>query len=165
MTREIKFRAWDGRQMVHDGDHWNGDNRQNNVPSFAHPVSITNKGIHWCRKLGLLKPGDIVRDEADNEGYANWEIDRVTRDVEIMQYTGRSDKRHVEMCEHDLVEVLGQNYRYMVEAVWNEDTACFDIEPRTDQYPDYLDWVELVTDRSHQIRVIGNIYENPGLVG
>lgn len=150
--REIKFRAWDGRQMVHDGDYWNGENRQNDVPSFAYAVSVTNKGILWCEKLGPLKPGDIVRDEEGNEGYRTWEIDRMASDVKIMQYTGLKDKNGVEIYEGDILAFdngFCDVVRFERSAWrWNRGHNILGISWHSER----------------SLSVIGNIYENPELL-
>ena len=155
MSREIKFRAWDGRQMVHDGDYWNGENRQNNVPSLAYSVSVTNKGIHWCKKLGKLQPGDIVRDDEGNKGYTNWEIDRVSSDVEIMEYTGEQDTNGINIFENDMVSATWQSSlprreTTVVTPVMFEDGG-FKLAGSALYLYDTLE-------------VIGNIYENPELL-
>ncbi|MEV0360105.1 YopX family protein [Nocardia sp. NPDC050697] len=138
--------------MVYDGDHWNGHTRQSNVPSLVYPVSVTNKGIHWCKKLGPAKDGDIVRDEAGNEGYTNWEIDRVARDVELMQYVGLKDKNGREIYESDIIRVPDYARNFTTSVEYSEF------------YVGFKPFAEISRTMYDSIEVIGNIYENPALL-
>ena len=65
----------------------------------------------------------------------------------VLQYTGLTDLNGGEICERDIVNLLGTT-RYVV---WNEKNSKFMLD---DVYP-YLPF--------NQVEVIGDIYSNPEL--
>ena len=84
------------------------------------------------------------------------------RRVAILQWTGLLDKNDKEVYEGDIIRIKpnpkdyggykGHNYIELV--FWNDEEACYDIAiDRT--------WLLLKSD----IEIIGNIYENPELMG
>lgn len=76
----------------------------------------------------------------------------------VGQYTGRKDRNGVLMFEGDLVELpnLGMTDKAPAEVVWNEDDAKFELFG----YDTAIDFSNVY---SHEIVVVGNIYENPEL--
>lgn len=82
----------------------------------------------------------------------------VVDDETVGQYTGRKDRNGVLMFEGDLVELpnLGMTDKAPAEVVWNEDDAKFELFG----YDTAIDFSNVY---SHEIVVVGNIYENPEL--
>lgn len=68
---------------------------------------------------------------------------------EIMQYTGIKDKNWKDVYEGDVVQDWEGIKRGRV--VWNDEWACFETTAR---------FIEM----NEEMEVIGNIYENPGLI-
>ncbi|WP_284037438.1 YopX family protein [Neobacillus sp. 114] len=96
---------------------------------------------------------------------------RLFDEIELMQYTGLSDKNSREIYEGDIV-VLNTSHKvldvqfnpeiYVVQ--WRSSGACFDM-----LHKDYLNHerkVGLMFDNGmvDSVEVIGNIYENPELL-
>ena len=88
-------------------------------------------------------PCDSFKDFLECEGY------------EIMQYTGLKDTNDTEIYEGDVVLCDG----YEWEIVWDENTACFNLETIHEDICATFDnyW-------SIEVEVIGSIYENPELL-
>lgn len=71
----------------------------------------------------------------------------------VMQYTGLKDKNGKEIYEGDILK--GSHGPISVE--WIECDACF-------EFSDENDWREFTKNELAQMKVIGNIYENPDLL-
>lgn len=78
-------------------------------------------------------------------------------DFIVNQFTGRTDKEGEEICEDDILLIIGQGY---FRVTWDRDNCKFYLLP----LEDYLD--EMPLDRSWEIdyEVEGNIYENKDLL-
>ena len=133
--RELKFRAWDKL-----------DNRMIVDEQGFIPLKVTNKGV--------LKLSPEHVDEL-------WTIVNGDR-FEMMQYTGLKDKNGKEIYEGDICETV----TYSGKPFGTIDIVKFsggafkltDIEDAL--LPIHLDDSDI-----QSIEVIGNIYENPYLVG
>lgn len=83
----------------------------------------------------------------------------------IEQYTGLKDKNGKEIYEGDIVEEkidtgdydIDGTYRYKV--VWDDDMLCWSLDPNATSIHKDL-W-----ECNQSIKVIGNIHENPELLG
>lgn len=88
-------------------------------------------------------------------------------DVKIMQFTGLKDRYGEEVYEGDIVRFFEcDGDGYTVPVVWDNDYACFSVDWGSNMLSsfDYLYLEEFYTDIK-DIEVVGNIYENPGLLG
>lgn len=79
--------------------------------------------------------------------------ERVRPDT-ICQYTGLTDKNGCKIWENDVVKdnVIFGN------VVWDENNARFMINDIHDGYQEYSDWW-------NEVEVIGNVFDNPELLG
>lgn len=85
----------------------------------------------------------------------------------IMQSTGLYDINGKEIYEGDIVRFFEcDGDGYTVPVVWDNDYACFSVDWGSNMLSsfDYLYLEEFYTDIK-DIEVVGNIYENPGLLG
>ncbi len=106
MSRVIKFRAWDGEQMVS-------------------PDYVDRNGVGWWKENSIP-----------------------TQSNQVMQFTGLHDKNGKEIYEGDIVSFT-QTYIAPCAVYWNKEMTGF--------YP-------LISERSKNLTVIGNIHENPELL-
>ena len=82
----------------------------------------------------------------------------------LMQYTGLKDKNGKEIYEGDIVKASSLNIAEIYVCRWDEDFLAFQFEGK---YKNRLDdWIdcELGGGSYNRIEVIGNIYENRGLL-
>jgi len=132
--REIKFRAWRGTYM--DRDPWDLFLRldtEDGVETYTSEVS---------------KVYDT----------ANLEIEPVTDDVILMQYTGLKDKNGVEIYKWDIVQYLDGEYSFSAVVEWGDfGWYLRGIEPN--------DNFSFEDTAPNVLEVIGNKCENPELLG
>lgn len=137
MSRELKFRAWDGKNMY------------DRVLPFTWDF-VLNAMAHTCVKSngrGVLGSGG---DEATFEiqGY---------RYTEIMQFTGLKDKNGKEIYEGDILRT-GTDKNMVVG--WSEKFASFVLN--RDGWA-FQHWFGEACDPGY-CEVIGNIHQNPELL-
>lgn len=77
----------------------------------------------------------------------------------IMQFTGLHDKNEKEIYEGDIVNFHDE----ICQILWEESGACFYISTIRDDQNEWIDRFNL--NISKNCEVIGNIYENPELLG
>lgn len=79
-----------------------------------------------------------------------------TEDMILMQYTGFNDRCGKEIYENDIVYVSGEDENAIIE--WDEETARFIIH--------FDGWIaDFDNYYGKELEVMGNIYNNPELLG
>lgn len=109
--------------------------------------------------IGLMDKILYLRGSPKKKG-ADW---YVSEDVEggivTMQFTGLRDDKKRKVFEGDLVKVGAQEK--IGKIIWNPELAKFEIE-----FVDEKKIIDFSDKRSlRQLKVIGNVYENPELIG
>lgn len=141
--REIKFRAWDKdyKYMNHKvmvGNVWDEDNYH------AHMIWVESEKVGY-----ECEPGWKHFDENSNIG--------------IMQYTGLKDKNGADIYEGDILSTDLDRPYLIVE--FRNGAFMFQCH---DKGKDYYDFMATTGENSNFTKyheVIGNIYENPELLG
>ena len=87
---------------------------------------------------------------------------------EIMQFTGLKDKNGKEVYEGDLIDVKTDKVHFISEIEWNETCGCFEFQDTENSWCG-LDAIYVYKNGQSLfggfVEVIGNIYENPELLG
>ncbi len=150
--REIKFRAWDGKKIIVNGDRW----YPAGVSSYRrHPeaVQISNLGIHYTK---LCDAEEKTVNVDGRNYYGNWDGDGVhSEGIAIMQFTGLTDKNGVDIYEGDL---LGQHGAGIGFVVFDNGAFCLDCRSETQTTS------RLVQDRTRKLEVLANLFEAPKLL-
>jgi uncharacterized phage protein (TIGR01671 family) len=134
---QIKFRAWDGKEMIV-------------------PTAVING------KAAILKRCNDDRVMEDSEGvhyYCNWDMDVVT-DYPLMQFTGLQDKNGVDIYVGDVVS-------QKLNCLWDEGRHNLEVRFNHDQFQtgnvkSYSSLYSAV--QSFDAEVIGNIHQNAELI-
>ena len=140
MSREIKFRAW-------LAPRWEDDDDANTMY-----YDIQNS----YDTIADVKPYDPMTN------FREWFDDE---HAIIEQYTGLEDKNDKEIYEGDIISEtsdLGEDFDYHFKYIvyWNEDNLCWSVK-----CIDGYSWHEDLWECNGSVEVIGNIHENPELVG
>lgn len=86
-------------------------------------------------------------------------------DFIIMQSTCLFDKNGNEIFEGDIVKFSDcDDDVYVTPVVWDKNYACFGVS-FSGKYPMSFDYLEEFYTELKDIEVVGNIYENPELLG
>lgn len=93
--------------------------------------------------------------------------ERPEDDIELMQFTGLTDKNGVEIYEGDLFGVVNKGTEMLGEIYFEE--GCFKMKygyrnPKKDQRKDYFLSSVIENSGAKIIEIIGNIYENKELL-
>ncbi len=86
--------------------------------------------------------------------------DLLNNQKNLMQYTGLKDKNGVEIYEGDII-MHGDNKKNLNEVVMNN--GCWTLENKTFRY--FVINMNIQNSHINSCEVIGNIYENPVLIG
>lgn len=133
MSREIKFRAW-----------LKEDKKMVNVET----MDFTDKSIQHLKKSEINNAYILRRESFD--------------DVELMQYTGLTDKNGTEIYEGDIIKYKFPYDRRLIHispVKFLETETSFGIK---DRYGNEIPLYRITTGNFFE--VIGNIYENPELL-
>ncbi|MCM3241303.1 YopX family protein [Cytobacillus oceanisediminis] len=139
--REIKFRAWDNVdfKMYYTGE-------ENNIHFYFDSTTIIAERFK-----------DIYVDTPEGDRYPDVGYEKLEH-LKYMQYTGLKDKNGKEIFEGDIVErnvlAFGEVRTFigqvkMFECAWWIDTESAAVP---------------LWDEMHELKIIGNIYENPELL-
>lgn len=85
-------------------------------------------------------------------------------EFELMQSTGLKDKNDKEIFEGDIVKYKLKEKTFTDIASFNKFFACFGLKDDTGDWFCSFDWL-LENIKQGDIEVIGNVYENPELLG
>ena len=86
-------------------------------------------------------------------------------DFILMQSTGIKDKNSKEIYEGDIVKFSDcDGDAYVTPVVLDKNYACFGVS-FSGKYPISFDYLEEFYTELKDIEVVGNIYDNPGLLG
>lgn len=126
--REIEFRAWlkDEKKMV----------KVSELRDIDTDIKSDQNVIYF----------DFEKQEYCNKGFD---------EVELMQYTGLTDKNIIKIFEGDIVKFDNKLY----EVIWENDECRFGLTDNT-----RYSFLILASWRMQNIQVIGNIYENSELL-
>jgi uncharacterized phage protein (TIGR01671 family) len=99
-----------------------------------------------------------------------FDLDEYDREVHnaygnIMQYTGLKDKNGNDIYEGDIVDLSHQCWNYKFEIKYDEKLACFTLESLEKFKGTRKPFLYILKEQSLTYKVIGNIYENPELLG
>lgn len=149
MNREIKFRAWDKEyeKMTYFDDE-----------DYSYS----------CPEVFRLE--QVFKKDCNYNDYEDFRYEDITDEVELMQYTGLHDKNGKEIYEGDIV--LYKDWEMAYEGGGNdsfinkgiveycEDNCCYNVTERQT-----VDITDVLYKDNEDLEVIGNIYDNPELLG
>lgn len=142
--REIKFRVYLDK-MYYQDDY-------NEYDTNLIEIDFLNKTVTFA--------GYTDGEEVDNHEKYSFDENNILykKDLKIMQYTGLKDKNEKEIYEGDILfESFGERYYKVVF-----ENASFRAEAEGDFEEYSLDLIDVV---AQGCEVVGNIYENPELLG
>lgn len=122
-----------------------------------------DKDLQEMHKIYII---DFVDEEVVDE---NADIHKFT-DIELMQFTGLYDKNKVPIYEGDIVifedcemsTESGYGDTFINQGVieYNDENCCFNVTERIT-----VELVDVLYKDNESLEVIGNIYDNPDLLG
>ncbi|MCO4662999.1 hypothetical protein Si022_00715 [Streptococcus infantarius subsp. infantarius] len=121
----------------------------------------------WVKLGKIIMPvGEIDFDYefAYLEEKNGYRCERDFDEIELMQFTGLKDKNGKEIYEGDIVKFSDcDDDVYVTPVVWDKNYACFGVS-FSGKYPISFDYLEEFYTELKNIEVVGNIWENPGLL-
>ena len=102
-------------------------------------------GINILHKEIFFSNGDV-----DCYGFSDFKY------IELMQYTGLKDKNNKEIYEGDIITLHNSKYK----VIFNIEGARFVL--RNDEFE--LE-ITFINHNNERMEIVGNIYENPELLG
>lgn len=146
MNREIKFRAYDKEDE--EMRYFDDENYLYHYPF-------------------ILRLEQVFKKDSNYDDYEDFEYKDVTDKIELMQYTGLHDKNGKEIYEEDVVKITNKNSKVIpikpliAQIVWSEEYLSYilittSVKDAFENLGDYIDY---------DIEVIGNVFENPELLG
>jgi uncharacterized phage protein (TIGR01671 family) len=87
--------------------------------------------------------------------------DYVADDIALMQYTGLTDREGKEVYESDILEMLVSGVHYGAKEIVEFKNGCFWLRYRD---VSINEWLSNDVFGEYEIKVIGNIHENPDLL-
>ena len=146
MSREIKFRAYDKEDE--EMRYFDDENYLYHYPF-------------------ILRLEQVFKKDSNYDDYEDFEYKDVTDKIELMQYTGLHDKNGKEIYEEDVVKITNKNSKVIpikpliAQIVWSEEYLAYilittSVKDAFENLGDYIDY---------DIEVIGNVFENPELLG
>lgn len=150
--RKIKFRAWDkdtGKMVYSDQVY----------PRSMYKFEFDSFNDFDFKLMKIVDRYNVTDD--NGKWYYQEMLEAV--DADIMQYTGMKDAKGKEICEGDIVKVsecmAGEDF--IGKVIYDELEGCYFIIRGSEK--SYCKITIDLEDYCHY--VIGNIYENPGLLG
>ncbi|HBL8464132.1 TPA: hypothetical protein LTU95_002208 [Listeria monocytogenes] len=132
-----------------------------------HPNSLEQIVGSWA--YGGIFENKIISRNLDMDSHYHGFISEIEIDLKtIGQYTGLKDKNGKKIFEGDIVKVTGDEdceFTSIVEYFGDGDYPAFDMTAPEDYYFESNKFSEILMSSSYELEVIGNIHENPELMG
>lgn len=136
MNREIKFRAYDKE-----------DERMTYFDDENY--------LYHCPVI--LRLEQVFKKDSNYDDYEDFEYKDATDKVELMQYTGLHDKNGKEIYEGDIVKIKYRDEN-IGKVIYEHNGFSIDVTNMNKNYG-------RVSFVNNFMEVIGNIYDNPELLG
>ena len=151
MNRKIKFRVWD-RALNKMITQENVKGLLDTVNTGDYYTDYTYSREEWYPAYDILTIFDYFEDIQDR-----YIEDTSTKRFELMQYTGLHDKNGKEIYEGDIVKIKYRD-EDIGKVIYEYNGFSIDVTNMNKNYG-RVDFV------NYFMEVIGNIYENPELLG